>query len=78
MTWTDNSYYEGEWVNGIQHGLGKMVLPNGTVKEGYFENNHWVRSRDEQAVAIPRPSIRCYSPHMNQKSTAAGSPHIKR
>ena len=39
MLWTDGSIYEGEWVGGIQHGLGRIVFPDGTFKEGYFENN---------------------------------------
>jgi hypothetical protein len=39
MLWTDGSMYEGEWQNGIQHGLGRMVFIDGSSKEGYFENN---------------------------------------
>lgn len=39
MIWTDRSMYEGEWIGGIQHGLGRMIFPDGTQKEGYFENN---------------------------------------
>ncbi len=39
MKWTDGSVYSGEWFRGIQHGSGKMLFPNNTVKEGYFENN---------------------------------------
>lgn len=39
MYWTDGSVYKGEWVNGIQHGVGKMSFPDGRVKEGWFENN---------------------------------------
>lgn len=39
MQWTDGSTYEGDWVRGIQHGKGKMTFPDGSVKEGYFENN---------------------------------------
>jgi len=39
MTWTDGSIYKGQWVKGIQHGWGKMSFPNGSVKDGYFENN---------------------------------------
>lgn len=42
MRWTDDSMYEGDWVRGIQHGKGKMIFPDGTVKEGYFENNIFV------------------------------------
>jgi hypothetical protein len=39
MIWTDGSMYEGEWIGGIQHGLGRMIFTDGTQKEGYFENN---------------------------------------
>lgn len=39
MLWTDGSMYEGEWRGGIQHGIGRMVFPDGTFKEGIFENN---------------------------------------
>jgi hypothetical protein len=39
MKWVDGSMYIGEWSRGIQHGKGKMVLQDRTVKEGNFENN---------------------------------------
>ena len=39
MLWTDGSIYEGEWVKGIQHGIGRIVFPDGSFKEGIFENN---------------------------------------
>ena len=39
MIWTDGSIYEGEWLNGIQNGFGKMTFPNGKSKEGIFEKN---------------------------------------
>jgi hypothetical protein len=39
MVWTDTSVYKGEWIRGIQHGHGKMIFPDGTEKEGYFDNN---------------------------------------
>lgn len=42
MRWTDGSCYIGEWVRGIQHGYGKIVFPDGTIKEGYFENNIYI------------------------------------
>jgi len=42
MFWTDGSIYQGEWKQGIQHGFGKMVFPDGSVKEGRFENNIYV------------------------------------
>ena len=39
MYWTDGSCYKGEWMNGIQNGLGAMKFPDGRVKEGIFKNN---------------------------------------
>jgi hypothetical protein len=42
MFWTDGSVYQGEWKQGIQHGYGKMTFPDGTIKEGKFENNIFV------------------------------------
>lgn len=42
MTWTDGSKYIGQWLKGIQHGYGKMIFPDGTFKEGYFDNNVFV------------------------------------
>ena len=51
MYWTDGSSYQGEWIRGIQHGYGKMIFPDGTKREGYFENNVYkvkVQISDEQ------------------------------
>jgi hypothetical protein len=42
MFWTDGSIYQGEWKQGIQHGYGKMTFPDGTIKEGRFENNIFI------------------------------------
>lgn len=42
MTWTDGSKYIGQWFKGIQHGYGKIIFPDGTFKEGYFDNNAYV------------------------------------
>jgi|APSaa5957512535_1039671.scaffolds.fasta_scaffold283317_1 hypothetical protein len=39
MIWTDGSIYYGDWKGGIQHGMGRMVFPDGSTKEGLFENN---------------------------------------
>ena len=38
MSWNDGSFYKGDWVNGIQHGFGRMLFANGETKEGLFEN----------------------------------------
>ncbi len=42
MRWMDGSVYIGEWARGIQHGYGKMIFIDGSVKEGYFDNNVYV------------------------------------
>mmetsp|Transcript_12165 Transcript_12165/g.12169 ORF Transcript_12165/g.12169 Transcript_12165/m.12169 type:complete len:95 (-) Transcript_12165:186-470(-) len=42
MTWNDQTCYEGDWFRGIQHGYGKLIYPDGTSKEGYFENNIYI------------------------------------
>lgn len=42
MRWTDGSVYVGQWERGIQHGYGKITFPDGTSKEGYFQNNVYV------------------------------------
>lgn len=39
MVWNDGSYYEGEWSKGLQCGQGRLVLPDGRIKEGQFRNN---------------------------------------
>ena len=31
--------YEGEWKDGLRHGFGKNTFPNGTVKEGLWEDD---------------------------------------
>jgi hypothetical protein len=46
MIWTDGSIYTGEWSKGIQHGFGKIVLTDGTSKEGIFENNIFKYERE--------------------------------
>lgn len=42
MQWTDGSVYQGQWVNGVQHGKGEMRFSDGTVKAGLFENNVFI------------------------------------
>ena len=80
MTWTDGSYYEGTWVNGIQHGEGTMVMPNGKIQEGIFENNVLVRhmnDEDNEAQIIPGKNVMSggSSPSYNNlmRSTKASS-----
>jgi hypothetical protein len=35
----DGSSYKGEWMRGVQNGMGTMVYPDGSSKEGEFANN---------------------------------------
>lgn len=65
MLWTDGSMYEGEWINGIQHGLGRMVFPDGQCKEGYFEHNTFMYG--VQPGTLPQ------SPHLTIQKSSPGS-----
>ena len=40
--WPSGSGYDGEMKNGLMHGKGKKILPDGTIKEGTFENDKFV------------------------------------
>jgi hypothetical protein len=53
MTWTDGSVYNGDWIRGIQHGKGKMKFPDGSEKEGYFENNVFTGEQPPRDFAHP-------------------------
>ena len=49
MEWNDGSFYEGEWHQGLQHGRGRLCLPDGRIKEGMFRNNKF-----QGAMLMPR------------------------
>jgi len=38
-TWADGTKYEGEWLNGKQHGMGTITLPNGMTYEGSWQED---------------------------------------
>ena len=49
MYWSDGLVYKGNWDKGMQHGLGRLELPDDRVKEGIFKNNKYIgpqRQRD--------------------------------
>jgi hypothetical protein len=39
MYWQDGSIYKGNWMRGIQNGLGLMCFANGIKKAGLFKDN---------------------------------------
>lgn len=39
----DDTYYEGEWLNNLKHGIGKVLLPNGKIREGEWKKGQHVR-----------------------------------
>jgi hypothetical protein len=43
MTWNEGTVYLGNWSLDIQNGYGKLIYPDGSVKEGIFENNVLVK-----------------------------------
>lgn len=52
MTWHDGSVYRGAWEHGMQHGLGRLELPDGRVKEGLFRQNKFVESPGKSSVKM--------------------------
>ena len=62
MEWNDGSYYEGEWHKGLQHGQGRLCLPDGRVKEGIFRNNKFQGS---MLLPSKQSSIMLQSESMN-------------
>lgn len=54
MRWTDNSCYIGEWIRGIQHGYGKICFPDGSEKEGYFENNMYIGPLPREGIKMTK------------------------
>ena len=53
MRWTDGSVYLGQWHRGIQHGYGKMIFPDGVIKEGNYENNIYKENLQVVESEIP-------------------------
>jgi 1-phosphatidylinositol-4-phosphate 5-kinase len=39
MKWSNQSYYEGDWIEGKACGKGKFVFPDHSVYEGSFFDN---------------------------------------
>lgn len=39
MYWKDGSCYKGNWVDNVQNGYGKIIMPDGSIHEGIFKNN---------------------------------------
>ena len=46
-SWADGRKYEGEWKLGKQHGKGKYILLDGTVKMGIWEDGKRAKWVDE-------------------------------
>jgi hypothetical protein len=38
VTWANGTVYEGDFVNGMPHGKGRMTAADGSVFEGNFVN----------------------------------------
>lgn len=52
--WADGRKYSGEWKMGKQHGKGKYILSEGSVKIGIWEDGKrikWVDEGDETAAS---------------------------
>jgi len=70
MRWTDGSCYVGTWMRGIQHGYGKIIAPDGTFKEGYFENNIYVGTipmEEQRKIAAQRAKEKAERERLRQE-----------
>jgi hypothetical protein len=54
----ERDVYEGEMVDGIPHGKGKMTYKKGTVVEGIFENGNLKEMISEKKFVIKQPDDR--------------------
>lgn len=46
--WTDGSYYEGNWVEGMQHGEGTLHHNNGIIESGIWDKNLLIAPKNFQ------------------------------
>lgn len=47
MTLFDERQYVGEFVDGYKHGEGKMIYPDGEVKEGIWQKGVYQESSEK-------------------------------
>ena len=45
--WKDGRVYEGEWLDGKQHGRGTFIKIDGTRKVGIWENGRNIQWLDD-------------------------------
>mmetsp|Transcript_6976 Transcript_6976/g.6508 ORF Transcript_6976/g.6508 Transcript_6976/m.6508 type:complete len:95 (-) Transcript_6976:193-477(-) len=76
MTWNDRTCYEGDWFRGIQHGYGKIVYPDGSSKEGYFENNVYIGKMKEDAGNFTPLDPEKIYPISSKQSNTKSSPNL--
>ena len=62
MHWSDGSVYKGDWVQGVQHGVGTIQLKDGKVKKGRFENNMYIGKvldeRERESLKSPLATLK--------------------
>ena len=51
MYWSDDSYYKGNWRDGVQNGDGEIYIVGSGYKKGIFENNELIIV--EKALDVP-------------------------
>ena len=68
--YTDGLTYEGELKNGVHHGLGKMIFPDGRFFYGEFKDNELVKElRDEKEKENFKKIIKIFKPKKNNDGT---------
>jgi hypothetical protein len=67
MTWHDGSIYCGAWEKGMQHGIGRLELPDGRIKEGLFQRNKFIGSPNKQTHQQEENDDSFYKPDFSQE-----------
>jgi hypothetical protein len=39
LTWPDHSFYNGQWKNGVRHGVGEYHFTDGMIYKGQWVND---------------------------------------
>lgn len=50
MKWADGSFYEGQWYQGVQNGIGKASMADGKQRQGVFKMNEFLSTNRPQTA----------------------------
>lgn len=56
--WKDQTVYEGEFKNGLPHGEGTLIYPQGRILEGTWEEGKNVKIKEVKSNLRPKSRSR--------------------